>query len=82
MILAGLLVFSLSRFYALSVGSLIFAGFGLGGFSSMLTTLTLLSVSDKMRGRATGIINLAIGGWPLGMLLVGGLAEQWDPAQQ
>jgi MFS family permease len=66
MTLAGLMVFSVSRSYPLSVGSLIFAGLGLGGFSSMLTTLTMLAVTDEMRGRASGIINGASRRWPRG----------------
>ena len=80
MTLIGLLVFSIARFYPLALGSLFFAGLGLGGFSSMLTTLTLTSVSDEMRGRASGVINLAIGGWPLGLLAVGVLAELRGPS--
>ncbi len=78
--LAGILFFATSRSYPLSVGSLIFGGVGQGGFSSMLTTLTLISVDDEMRGRATGMVNLAIGGWPLGLLLVGALAELNGPS--
>ena len=80
MTLVGLLAFSISRSYSISLGCLIFAGIGLGGFSSMLTTLTLISVDDEMRGRATGMVNLAIGGWPLGLLVVGALAELWGPS--
>ncbi len=80
MTLIGLLAFSISRFYPIALGSLFFAGLGLGGFSSMLTTLTLTSVSDEMRGRASGMVNLAIGGWPLGLLVVGVLAELRGPS--
>ena len=80
MTLIGLLSFSISRFYPISLGSLLFAGLGLGGFSSMLTSLTLTSVRDEMRGRASGLVNLAIGGWPLGLLIVGVLAELWGPS--
>ena len=78
--LAGILFFATSRSYPLSVGSLVFGGVGQGGFSSMLTTLTLISVDDVMRGRASGMVNLAIGGWPLGLLLVGALAELNGPS--
>ena len=80
MTLIGLLAFSVSRSYPIALGSLFFAGLGLGGFSSMLTTLTLSSVSNEMRGRASGMVNLAIGGWPLGLLVVGVLAELRGPS--
>ena len=46
MTLIGLLAFSVSWVYPIALGSLFFAGLGLGGFSSMLTTLTLSSVSN------------------------------------
>ena len=80
MTLVGLLAFSISRSYPISLGCLIFADLGLGWFSSMLTTLTLISVDSEMRGRASGIVNLAIGGWPLGLLVVGVFAELWGPS--
>ena len=46
---SGLLVFSLSRFYPLSVAGLILAGLGMSGFVSMVFTLVLLSVGEEMR---------------------------------
>ena len=78
--LTGVLFFATSRSYPLSMGCLILGGVGQGGFSSMLTTLTLISVDDEMRGRASGMVNLAIGGWPLGLLIVGALAELKGPS--
>ena len=54
---SGLLVFSLSRFYPLSVVGLILAGLGMSGFVSMVFTLVLLSVGEEMRGRAMGFAN-------------------------
>lgn len=74
-----LFVFALSPFYVLSFVALIGAGLGVAAFATMQPTLVLLSVSEEMRGRAMGIVNMAIGALPLGMLAVGGLAEWLGP---
>ncbi len=78
---SGLLVFSLSSFYPLSVAGLILAGLGMSGFVSMVFTLVLLSVGEEMRGRAMGFANTAIGISPLSMLALGWLAEAIGPGQ-
>ena len=78
---SGLLVFSLSSFYPLSVAGLILAGLGMSGFVSMAFTLVLLSVGEEMRGRAMGFANTAIGISPLSMLALGWLAEAIGPGQ-
>lgn len=77
----NLLIFSFSRSFPLSVLSLMMAGFGIAGFSTMQATIILLSVKDEIRGRAMGMVNMAIGALPIGMLIVGVLAETLGPIQ-
>ena len=42
----------------------------------MQSTLVLLRTRQAMRGRALGVISLAIGAGPLGALMIGILAEK------
>jgi MFS family permease len=77
--LLSLFVFSFSHSFPLSVISLMMAGFGIAGFSTMQATIILLSVKDEIRGRAMGMVNMAIGALPIGMLIVGFLAEILGP---
>ena len=79
--MVSLLVFSLSGYFPLSVASLMVAGIGMAGFGTMQATIILLAVSDEVRGRAMGVVNMAIGALPLGMLAVGGLAELLGPGR-
>ena len=72
----GLLVFSLSDSYLISVGALMLAGLGMSGFVSMAFSLVLLSVDEHLGGRAMGFANTAIGISPLSMLALGWLAEE------
>ncbi len=76
---AGLLAFSLSRVYSLSVAALVVAGMGMSGFLTMLFTLVLLSVQQDMRGRVMGFVNVAIGVSPVSMLLLGWMAGSFGP---
>ena len=77
--LASLFVFSLSSVFPLSFAALLVAGVGFAGFATMQATLVLVSVEEEMRGRAMGVVSMAIGGLPLGMLGVGALAELVGP---
>ncbi len=79
--LAVLVLFSLSQWYAVSLALLIVAGFGMAGFATMQPTIAMQAVQPEMRGRAMGAIALGIGASPLGMLFVGWLAEQMGPQQ-
>ena len=79
--LAFLQIFALSNHYPLSVAALICAGVGTAGFGTMQATLILTSVPNNMRGRAMGLQNTTIGVLPLGMLLLGALAEIVGPAK-
>ena len=66
--LVALFVFALSSWYALSLPALIVLGFGAAGFSTMQATLIMLVAEKDMRGKALGVVTLAIGTGPLGVL--------------
>tara|TARA_B100000686_G_scaffold251926_1_gene262511 strand:+ start:797 stop:1930 length:1134 start_codon:yes stop_codon:yes gene_type:complete len=77
--LLGLLIFSLSSTYVISVLSLVVAGIGVAGFATMQATLVLLLADENTRGRAIGMLNMAIGVLPLSMFGLGALAELLGP---
>jgi MFS family permease len=71
----GLLIFSFSHWYGLSFVALLVMGTGVAGFAVMQMTLVMLVSRDEMRGRALGVVSLAIGVSPIGALFIGGLAS-------
>jgi MFS family permease len=77
---AGLVAFSLSRAYPLSLALLFFVGLGTSSFGTMQSSLVLSRSSPPMRGRAMGMVTLAIGSAPVGALLLGALADQFGVA--
>lgn len=84
--LAGLFValvliipFALSSRYGLALGLLIASGIGSGFFGSTQSTLAVAAVPEEARGRALGLLSMAIGGLPLGMYVLGEVAEQIGP---
>ncbi|MFO7168366.1 MAG: MFS transporter [Chloroflexota bacterium] len=74
---AALLAFALSQVYAFSWAMLVCAGMGMACFGTLQSSIVLLATSDEMRSRVMGILVLAIGGDPLGQLLIGTLAERF-----
>jgi MFS family permease len=72
--LVSLLAFAASPWYALSFVLLLGVGLGNAGFSTMQSTIILLSAAPGMRGRAVGILGLCIGSTPLGLLELGAVA--------
>jgi MFS family permease len=72
--LVSLLAFAASPWYALSCVLLFAVGLGNAGFSTMQSTIILLSAAPGMRGRAVGVLGLCIGSTPLGLLELGALA--------
>ena len=72
--LISLVAFALSPWYALSFLLLMVVGMGNAGFSTMQSTIILLSAAPGMRGRAVGILGLCIGATPLGLLELGAIA--------
>lgn len=75
----GMFLFSLSRWYIVSFPILLLLGFGVAGFATMQTAIVLILAKDEMRGRALGVVSLAIGSGPLGALLIGSIADSISP---
>ena len=74
------LAFAASQWFAVSLPVLILLGLGTAGFGTMQSTIIVISATDDMRGRALGVISLAIGAGPIGALLIGAVAETTSPA--
>ena len=66
-----LLTFSLLQIYWFCLFLLFFAGLAMTGFGSMQSAITLMTVSPNIRGKALGVIGVAIGTAPLGLLITG-----------
>ena len=79
--IAMVLLFSLSTWYAAAIPILFFAGLSVAGFSAMQGTLLMHGTPSEMRSRVMGLLSLAIGAAPFGILLVGALSEWLGPAR-
>ena len=66
-----LLAFSVLELYWACWFLLFFAGLAMTGFGSMQSAITLMTVSPDIRGKALGVIGVAIGTAPLGLLITG-----------
>jgi MFS family permease len=78
---AMIIGFALSRSFALSLAALFLSGLGVAAFAVMQSTLTFLTAPPGMRARMMGLLTVAIGTGPLGMLVVGWLAEDMGSSQ-
>ena len=80
-VLSMALLFAWSPWYGLAIIILTLGGIGQAGFSTMQSTITLLSAPPEMRGRMMGLLSVFIGaGTPLGTLEMGAIATvstQW-----
>lgn len=76
---AALLVFSQSTVYAFSLPTLLVMGVGVSGFGSMQAAMTMLLAPNEMRGKALGVVSLAIGSSPFGALIVSSVANEYGP---
>ena len=74
--MALLIGFALSPWYAVSVVVLLASSVGMGLFGSTQSTLVMTSVPEDVRGRALGLMSTAIGTLPLGMLVLGEVAQR------
>lgn len=72
-------LFAISNDYILSFIALIFMGICLGIYTTMEFTLILLHTEENARGRAMGILTMAIGNIAIGWLIGGLLAEMYGP---
>jgi MFS family permease len=78
--LVFLLVFAAADIYPLALGALVLAGLGTSGFATMQSALVMITADDAMRGRALGLLSMAIGALPFAMLLLGGVAQAVGPS--
>lgn len=76
----GLALFSMSDWYRLSLAILVIMGLGAAGFSTMQASMTMLVAREDMRGKALGVVSLAIGAGPFGALLIGATASLMGPS--
>ena len=63
----------------MSIALLIFVGLGSSGFATMQIAIPLRVVNINERGRAMGSVALGIGASPIGMIVVGYLADWIGP---
>ncbi len=78
--LLGVLAFALSTWFPLSLALMLFCGIGIAGFAVMQTTIVFLAAPAAVRSRVMGLLTVAIGGGPIGMLYVGVLADSLGAA--
>ena len=78
--LIALTVFSMSTWYLLSLPLLLILGIGTSGCGTMQSAIVLLVSRPEIRGRALGVVTLAIGAGPIGSLVVGAVSEWIGPA--
>jgi MFS family permease len=76
----GLALFSVSNWYGLSLAILMMMGLGAAGFGTMQASMTMLVAHEDMRGKALGVVSLAIGAGPFGALLIGATASLMGPS--
>ncbi len=77
----SLLAFAFSGSYLLSLGLLVFTGFGLVVQNTSINSMIQMQVSDDLRGRIMSIYLLAFfGATPVGALQVGFIAQALGPA--
>ncbi len=77
--LVMVLMFAWSEVFLLSMLILFLLGLGTAGFGTMQSTIVVIAAREDMRGRALGVISLAIGAGPVGALLIGALAQVTSP---
>jgi MFS family permease len=73
--LLGVLGFALSASFPLSLALILFCGIGIAGFAVMQSTIVFLAAPAAVRSRVMGLLTVAIGAGPIGMLYVGVLAD-------
>ena len=74
--MAMLIVWALSPNVPVAVLTLYLASCGSGLFAATQSTLVLTTVSEEMRGRAMGLLSMAIGALPVGTYVLGEVAQQ------
>jgi MFS family permease len=77
--LAILMVMPFSPAFSLALVLLWIGGFGTAAFSNLQSTLILTAAPPTMRSRLMGLLTVCIGAGPLGLLLIGVLANWFGP---
>ncbi|MDH4147596.1 MAG: MFS transporter [Acidimicrobiia bacterium] len=70
-----LVAVALSGHWLVALALLVGAGFSMGLFGATQAALAITATSPDMRGRAMGLLSMAIGALPVGMYALGELAE-------
>jgi len=65
--------------FALACGVLVVGGFGSAAFANMQTSLIVLHAPSHIRSRLMGMLTVCIGMGPLGILIIGVLADRFGP---
>jgi predicted MFS family arabinose efflux permease len=73
--LLAVLAFALSPSFPLSLVLMLLCGMAIAGFAVMQTTILFLAAPAAIRSRVMGLVTVAIGAGPIGMLYVGLLAD-------
>ena len=71
-----LIVFALLDVFVIALAALVLTGIFSAGFSTVQAALVIAISPPEMRGRSMGLLSMAIGALPFGMVLLGALAEQ------
>lgn len=77
--LACVMMMPQAPFFALACALLAAGGFGSAAFANMQTSLIVLHAPAHIRSRLMGLLTVCIGMGPLGILLVGVLADFFGP---
>jgi len=77
--LACVAAMPLAPWFWLACLSLAVGGFGSAAFANMQTSLIVLNTPIQIRSRLMGLLTVCIGMGPLGILLVGGIADVVGP---
>jgi MFS family permease len=70
------LILSVTKSLPVAMLTLFAAGFGLAGFGTMQSTILLAASASELRSRVMGVLAVCIGTGPIGVLVVGWLAER------
>jgi MFS family permease len=79
MFIACVFMMPLAPVFAMASGLLAIGGFGSAAFANMQTSLIVLHAPVHIRSRLMGLLTVCIGMGPLGILLVGFLADRVGP---
>ena len=70
------LILSMTQSMLVAMLTLFVAGLGLAGFAAMQSTILLAGSANELRSRVMGVLAVCIGTGPIGILIVGWLAER------